>query len=189
MSFMSKVVNLCWLLIWMLFGSCAATFEILVAYLYGSFIKSLIQIFGKFIRWCLYIIYFWPDGFVFFMCFDQGVDFGCHTFYPYQTFVLVFVCFVTSVRGLLNVFLKSLFQGIIRFSCMKVSIFCFSSCILTMVLLTSTFALIRLLSYSRVFICFKFYCCLLCNVLYVFASVICFIFVVTRYLNVFCIFM
>jgi hypothetical protein len=63
MSFMSKVVILCWLLIWMLFGSCAATFEILVAYLYGNFIKSLIQIFGKFIRWRLYIIYFWPDGF------------------------------------------------------------------------------------------------------------------------------
>jgi hypothetical protein len=56
-------------------------------------------------KWCLYI-YFWRDGFVIFMCFDQGVEFGCHRFYPYQICVLVFVCCVTSVHCLLNVFLK-----------------------------------------------------------------------------------
>lgn len=56
-------------------------------------------------KWCLYI-YFWPDGFVFFMCFDQGVEFGCHRFYPYQIYVLVFVYCITSVHYLLNVFLK-----------------------------------------------------------------------------------
>jgi len=44
-SFMSKVVILCWLLIWMLFRSCAATFEFLVAYVYGNFINWLSLLF------------------------------------------------------------------------------------------------------------------------------------------------
>jgi len=48
-SFMSNVVILCRLLIWMLFRSCATYFEFLVAYVYGSFIiwLSLIKIFGN----------------------------------------------------------------------------------------------------------------------------------------------
>jgi hypothetical protein len=44
-SFMSKVVFLCWLLIRMLFRSCAATFEFLVAYVYGNFINWLSLLF------------------------------------------------------------------------------------------------------------------------------------------------
>ena len=38
-SFMSNMVILYWLLIWMLFRSCSTYFEFLVAYVYGSFIK------------------------------------------------------------------------------------------------------------------------------------------------------
>jgi len=40
-SFMSNVVILCCLLIWMLFRSCATYFEFLMAYVYGSSINRL----------------------------------------------------------------------------------------------------------------------------------------------------
>jgi hypothetical protein len=38
------------------------------------------------------------------------------------------------------------------------------------------------------FVCFNLYLCFLCNVLYVFFSMICLIFLVARYLKVLCIF-
>jgi hypothetical protein len=63
--------------------------------------------FGKVIRWCLYIIFYQSDRFIFFMCLDQGVDFGCYKFYLYQMFVLVLVYYcVTFVNFLLNRFLE-----------------------------------------------------------------------------------
>jgi len=36
--------------------------------------------FGKFVRWCFYIIYNRSDRFIFFMCLDQGVEFGWYRF-------------------------------------------------------------------------------------------------------------
>ena len=34
---MSKVVILCWLLIWILFSSCATYLELMIVYVYGKF--------------------------------------------------------------------------------------------------------------------------------------------------------
>jgi len=53
----------------------------------------------------------------------------------------------------------------------------------------SAFAVIRVFSSSIIFICFRLYWWHLWNVLYIFVSVICLIFLVARYLNVFYILM
>ena len=103
--------------------------------------------------------------------------------------VFVYYC-VAFVYCFFNLFLKW-FCGIFAYlhwvSCMKVSIFCFnvSVCIVTMVLPISAFATVRLFCSKRVFICFRFYWCLLCSMLQVFVSAICLIFLIVRYLNVF----
>ena len=58
---------------------------------------------------------------------------------------------------------------------------------MTMVLPVSAFAVLWLFCSSRVFTCFKLYWCLVYSVLQVFVSAICLIFLVVRYLKVFCI--
>jgi len=40
-SLLSKVVILCWLLIWILFSSCATSFEFMVVYVYGKLLLAL----------------------------------------------------------------------------------------------------------------------------------------------------
>jgi hypothetical protein len=112
-TFMSKVIILCRLLICMLFRSCSTSFEFLVAYVYGSFISWLIfllKIFGKLIRWCLYIIYCGSDGFVFFMCFDKGVEFWCHRFFFVPG---IFVGFCLLLCYICALFVKCVFEMIL----------------------------------------------------------------------------
>jgi len=59
-SLMSNVVILCWSLIWMLLSSCATILDFCGSMcVCGKFINLLsffIKMFGKFIRWCLYIL-------------------------------------------------------------------------------------------------------------------------------------
>ena len=44
-------------------------------------VKFFTKIFGQLIRWCLYVIDYWSDGFIFFVCSDQGIKFWCHGFH------------------------------------------------------------------------------------------------------------
>ena len=91
-SFMSKMVILCWLLIRMLFRSCATSFEFLMAYVYCSFINWLsffIKVCGKPIWWCLCVIYYWSYGFISFTYFDQGIKYCCHGFYLFVLSIFV----------------------------------------------------------------------------------------------------
>ena len=76
-SFMSNVVILYWLLIWMLLNLvlfllnfCWRAYMAVV--LIGWF---FIRIFGKPIWWCLYVIYYWSFGSIFFIYFHQGIKF------------------------------------------------------------------------------------------------------------------
>ena len=88
---------------------------------------SLIKIFGKLIRCCMYVIYYWSNGFTFFTYFYQGIKFWCHASYLYKVFLLVFPTVVLHLctgcwTCFWNVSVGSPFSSIIRFSCVKVSI-------------------------------------------------------------------
>jgi len=108
-SFMSNVVILCWLLIWMLFRSCATYFEFSVAYVYGSFInwlslllrylavyKMVLVYYLLLVWWVCLICVFWSRHWVL----VSWVLFAPNIF---VTFVY---CCLTFVHCLLNVFLK-----------------------------------------------------------------------------------
>jgi hypothetical protein len=81
-----------------------------------------------------------------------------------------------------------LFSLILLFSYINVSIFCFNSVlsIITIALLLSALAIVKLLCCNIFFIWFILCWCLLCNVLCLLDSFICLIFLAVKYRNVFC---
>jgi hypothetical protein len=126
-SFMSKMVILCWLLIWISFSTCA-TFEFLVAYVYGKFINwlsLLLRFLASFKDGACLLLYIWYNRFVVFMCLNQDVEFGCCWFYLCKNFVLIFSIITLHLRFdcwicCWKEYVGSLSKGIIWFSCMKV---------------------------------------------------------------------